>query len=153
MAKNVYGSTLSASKHQHHTAKALLQAALRKHVWSKNGPPVAIRPREVPVINSCTPTPNNKSSRRYATNQASTKPRHKIVNKHTQLQRGYAARNGKNVHGGLKYAGRMWPARTFCAARDAFREFSNDYYLNYLVYSLVFNSARAESEKVPFDRT
>jgi len=26
---------------------------------------------------------------------------------------------------GLKHAGRMWPARTFCAARDAFWEFSN----------------------------
>jgi len=27
---------------------------------------------------------------------------------------------------GLKHAGRMWPARTFCAARDAFWEFSNN---------------------------
>jgi len=26
---------------------------------------------------------------------------------------------------GVKHANRMWPARAFCAARDAFREFSN----------------------------
>jgi len=30
---------------------------------------------------------------------------------------------------GLKHAGRMWPAKAFCAARDAFREFSNNYHL------------------------
>jgi len=27
------------------------------------------------------------------------------------------------VQQGLKHAGHMWPARTFCAARDAFVEF------------------------------
>jgi len=37
---------------------------------------------------------------------------------------------------GLKHAGRMWPARTFCAARDAFWGFSNDYYFFIiLIYS------------------
>jgi len=43
----------------------------------------------------------------------------------------------------------MWPARVFCAARDAFWEFSNNQHLRHLVYSPVFKNARPASEQVP----
>jgi len=51
---------------------------------------------------------------------------------------------------GLKHAARMWPARAFCAARDAFQEFSYNQNLSYLVYSPVFIGSRPASEQVPF---
>jgi len=45
----------------------------------------------------------------------------------------------------------MWPARAFCVARDALREFSDNQHLCYLVYSPVFESAWLASKQVPFD--
>ena len=53
---------------------------------------------------------------------------------------------------GLKDSGHMWPARTFCAGRNAFWEFSDNKSLRYLGYSPVFKSARLWSEQVPLKR-
>ena len=53
---------------------------------------------------------------------------------------------------GPKHAGRMWPAKAFCAARDAFWEYSYKQQLRYLIYWPVFKSARPASEQVPFKR-
>ena len=44
----------------------------------------------------------------------------------------------------------MWPVRVFCAARDAFGKFSNNWHLCYLVNSLVFWSSQLASERVHF---
>ena len=49
-----------------------------------------------------------------------------------------------------------WPThgpRALCAAGPAFWECLNNYYLNYLVYSSVFESVRPVSEQAPFERT
>ena len=54
---------------------------------------------------------------------------------------------------GLKQAGRMWPVKACYAARDAFREFSYNQHLSYLIYSPVFKSAQPVSEQVPFKTT
>jgi len=45
------------------------------------------------------------------------------------------------------------PARAFCAARDAFWEFSYNQNLSYSVYSPVFIGSRPASENCPFKRT
>jgi len=51
---------------------------------------------------------------------------------------------------GLKHAARMWPPRAFCAALDAFWEFSYNQRVSFLVYSPVFESARPASEQAFF---
>jgi len=46
----------------------------------------------------------------------------------------------------------MWPVKAFCAARDAFCEYSYIQHLSYFVHSPVFESSRPASEQVPFKR-
>jgi len=61
------------------------------------------------------------------------------------------ARNAGDLN--TRPAGRIWPARAFCAAYDTFWVFSNNYLLGYLVYSPLFKNARLSSEQVPSKRT
>jgi len=57
------------------------------------------------------------------------------------------------LHQGLKHMAQVWPMRAFCAFHETFWEFSNNYHLLYLVYSLVFKSAWLVSEQVPNEHT